>query len=158
MTFDKFWQVPTKYPKDKKFCYCDTTNVWRKIVTPPLRIFVLVHIFPKHRKGLLSWALLVIICFDISPWDISRFRFSATFFLGKFFWTSRMQFLEGCWIYFARKVKFLHSMDQMDQFSFIWKYSFLKMFRRARKMHFWQPSWKSFYRKRDNFRLKSEID
>ena len=63
LIFAKFWQVPTKHPLNKNFCYCDTTNFWRKIVTPPLRIFLLVQNFQKHRKGLLSLELLVTIFF-----------------------------------------------------------------------------------------------
>ena len=71
-----------------------------------------------------------------------------------------MLFWSVCRKYFAWKSKFSRTMDIKDWTLFLNCNSFfiLKIFPWTRKMHFWQPRWKSFARMKDNFYSLLEND
>ena len=69
-----------------------------------------------------------------------------------------MLFWSVCRNYFAAKPKYSRSMDIKDWTVFLnWNSFFLKLFFWTRKMHFWQPRWKSFGRMKVSFYSLSEI-
>ena len=49
--FAKHWHVPTEGPINKNFCYCGTTNFWRKIVMPALGFVFRIHTLSETSKN-----------------------------------------------------------------------------------------------------------